>query len=98
MCTAAAPNIALLLLSTQVEDRRSSVSKQACQLLSTLSSVLGLRFQEQLAHFLPVLFKVLPITVQVKGKAGSTWLLLLAVVVAVNTALGPVRTAQRRQG
>lgn len=49
----------------QVEDRRSAVEKQACYTLSGLASVLGLRFQDYLIFYLPVLFKVLPITVQV---------------------------------
>ncbi len=54
----------------QVEDRRSAVSKQACQLLGTLSAVLGLRFQELMMHMMPVLVRVLPITVQVRAHCG----------------------------
>jgi hypothetical protein len=52
-------------LARQLEDRRSTISKQACQTLSTLAEVLGGRFAECLLHFLPVLARVLPITVQV---------------------------------
>lgn len=51
-------------LVTQVEDRRSMVSKQACSVLSTLSTCFGIRFAENLLYFLPILFRILPITVQ----------------------------------
>jgi hypothetical protein len=53
----------------QLEDRRSAVSKQACQTLSALSDIYGLRFQELLLHYLPVLLRNVPITVQV----GVVW-------------------------
>ena len=58
------PYVSLCSVS-QIEDRRSSVNKQACYTLSTLSALLGPRFQDHAAYFLPTLFKVLPITVQV---------------------------------
>jgi CLIP-associating protein 1/2 len=57
-------------LVSQVEDRRSAVSKLACAALATMSSVLGSRFAEHLLYFLPVLFRILPITVQVWMAAG----------------------------
>jgi hypothetical protein len=53
-------------LMKQIEDRRSAVSKTACAALAALSAALGLRFAEHLLYFLPVLFRVLPITVQVR--------------------------------
>jgi hypothetical protein len=52
-------------MTAQLEDRRSAVSKQACKSLSSITGLLGLRFQDHVVNFLPVLFKVLPITVQV---------------------------------
>ncbi|KAJ9519960.1 hypothetical protein QJQ45_014686 [Haematococcus lacustris] len=59
-------------MSKQLEDRRSAVEKQACMTLGLLSAVLGLRFQEHLVYYLPVLFKILPITVQVMAEAADT--------------------------
>ena len=43
------------------------MNKQACYTLSALSALLGPRFQDHAAFFLPTLFKVLPITVQVNA-------------------------------
>lgn len=66
-------------LIKQVEDRRSAVSKVACFTLGQLSSVLGLRFHEHLLQFMPVLIKVLPITIQVRLDllaAAGCWLFL----------------------
>ncbi|GFH08045.1 uncharacterized protein HaLaN_02944, partial [Haematococcus lacustris] len=59
-------------MSKQLEDRRSAVEKQACMTLGLLSAVLGIRFQEHLVYYLPVLFKILPITVQVMAEAADT--------------------------
>jgi hypothetical protein len=55
-------------LSKQLEDRRSAVNKQVCQTLSVLARIYGNRFQDHAMHFLPVLFRVLPITIQVRDK------------------------------
>ena len=45
--------------------RRSAVSRQACHLLCVLAATLGARFEPLALAFLPALFKVLVITVQV---------------------------------
>ena len=55
-------------LYVQIEDRRSSVNKQACFTLTALAAALGTRFQDHAAYFLPSLFKVLPITVLVGSR------------------------------
>eukprot|EP00798_Chlamydomonas_sp_ICE-L_P002324 gene2324-8616_t len=46
-------------LAVQLEDRRSCVSKTACQCLSSMAGIMGLRFQELMLHVLPVLFKIM---------------------------------------
>jgi len=55
----------------QVEDRRSAVSKQACQTLAALSRLYGLRFQDLLLYYVPVLLRIVPITVQVRRRPGA---------------------------
>lgn len=52
-------------LETQLLDRRSSVCKQACQLVAVLSGALGGAFEGMGLHVVPVLFKVVVLTVQV---------------------------------
>ena len=59
-----------VLVIMQIEDRRSSVNKQACHTLTALALALGTRFQDHAAYFLPSLFKVLPITVLVGATQG----------------------------
>jgi hypothetical protein len=59
------PHACSLSSPPQVEDRRSAVNKQACATLALLSTIYGLKFQDHAIYFLPVLFKVLPITVLV---------------------------------
>lgn len=46
--------------------RRSAVSRQACHVISVMAQSLGTRFEGLAMAFLPVLFKVLVITVQVQ--------------------------------
>ena len=41
------------------------MSKQACKLLATLAEMMGSRFESQALAFLPEIFKVLVISVQV---------------------------------
>lgn len=45
--------------------RRSAVSRQACHLISVLSEHMGPRLEPLALAFLPALFKVVVITVQV---------------------------------
>ena len=45
--------------------RRSAVSKQACRILGLLSAALGPRFDMYALYFLPIIFKITVITVQV---------------------------------
>ena len=39
-------------------------------MLSVLSAMMGLKFQDHAVYFLPVVFRVLPITVQVRHISG----------------------------
>ena len=55
----------------KVNDRRSTVSRQACHVLGAMAVALGPRFEMLAIHFLPVLFKVLIITVQVMAEAAD---------------------------
>ena len=48
------------------ECRRSAVSKQACRILGLLSAALGPAFDLWAVFFLPILFKIAVITVQVR--------------------------------
>ncbi|GAX84118.1 hypothetical protein CEUSTIGMA_g11541.t1, partial [Chlamydomonas eustigma] len=59
-------------LTKQVEDRRSAVNKQACHTLTVLGAALGVRFSDHASYFLPVLFKVLPITVQIMAESADS--------------------------
>ncbi len=42
------------------------MSRQACQLICVLSQAMGSHFDSLAVHFIPALFKVLVITVQVQ--------------------------------
>ncbi|MQL85358.1 hypothetical protein Taro_017888 [Colocasia esculenta] len=71
------PSFALLLkqfvtpLSTQLSDRRSSIVKQACHLLSFLSKELLGDFEACAEMFIPVLFKLVVITVLVIAESAD---------------------------
>jgi CLIP-associating protein 1/2 len=54
--------------SPSLPRRRSAVSRQACHLLEVLAQDLGVRFEPFAAIFVPVLFRVLVITVQVRRR------------------------------
>ncbi|OMO94096.1 Armadillo-like helical [Corchorus capsularis] len=58
-------------LSTQLSDRRSSVVKQACHLLSFLSKELLGDFEACAEMFIPVLFKLVVITVLVIAESAD---------------------------
>lgn len=45
--------------------RRSAVSRQACRILGLLAAALGARFDMYALYFLPIIFKITVITVQV---------------------------------
>jgi len=55
--------------------RRSAVSRQACQVVSALASVMGTRFEQVALQLVPQLFKMVVITVQVRVLVAirSTW-------------------------
>lgn len=52
-------------LALQVADLRSSVSKEACATLTTLSSILGDSFESLADSFIEVLLKCTIVTIQV---------------------------------
>ncbi|XP_058101370.1 CLIP-associated protein-like isoform X2 [Magnolia sinica] len=58
-------------LSTQLSDRRSSIVKQACHLLSLLSKELLGDFEACAEMFIPVLFKLVVITVLVIAESSD---------------------------
>ncbi|KAK6937725.1 CLASP N-terminal domain [Dillenia turbinata] len=58
-------------LSTQLSDRRSSIVKQACHLLSFLSKELLSDFETCAEMFIPVLFKLVVITVLVIAESAD---------------------------
>uniref|UniRef100_A0A803LAG8 TOG domain-containing protein n=1 Tax=Chenopodium quinoa TaxID=63459 RepID=A0A803LAG8_CHEQI len=58
-------------LSTQLSDRRSSIVKQACHLLNFLSKELLGDFEACAEHFIPVLFKLVVITVLVIAESAD---------------------------
>ncbi|OVA02233.1 HEAT [Macleaya cordata] len=58
-------------LSTQLSDRRSSIVKQACHLLSLLSKELLGDFESCAEMFIPVLFKLVVITVLVIAESAD---------------------------
>ncbi|XP_011080151.1 CLIP-associated protein isoform X2 [Sesamum indicum] len=58
-------------LSTQLSDRRSSIVKQACHLLSFLSKDLLRDFEACAEMFIPVLFKLVVITVLVIAESAD---------------------------
>ncbi|KAJ9547859.1 hypothetical protein OSB04_020402 [Centaurea solstitialis] len=58
-------------LSTQLEDRRSSIVKQACRLLNFLSKELLGDFEACAEMFIPVLFKLVVITVLVIAESAD---------------------------
>ncbi|DBB01644.1 hypothetical protein WJX77_005003 [Trebouxia sp. C0004] len=58
-------------LTVQLNDRRSAVSKQACRILGLLSAALGARFDMYALYFLPIIFKITVITVQVMAEAAD---------------------------
>ncbi|KAK9087625.1 hypothetical protein Syun_030019 [Stephania yunnanensis] len=58
-------------LSTQLSDRRSSIVKQACHLLSLLSKELLGDFEACAEMFIPVLFKLVVITVLVIAESAD---------------------------
>eukprot|EP00210_Caulerpa_lentillifera_P006256 g5975.t1 len=58
-------------LVAQICDRRSAVSRQACHVISVLVSYLGIKFDHMAIFFIPVLIKVLTITVQVMAEAAD---------------------------
>ena len=45
--------------------RRSAVSRQACRILGLLAAAFGARFDMYALYFLPIIFKITVITVQV---------------------------------
>eukprot|EP00249_Psilotum_nudum_P025551 c30161_g1_i1 orf=1-531(-) len=59
-------------LSLQLSDRRSSIVKQACHLLSLLSKELLADFEPCAEAFIPVLFKLVVITVLVIAESADT--------------------------
>ncbi|KAJ7546016.1 hypothetical protein O6H91_08G020300 [Diphasiastrum complanatum] len=59
-------------LSVQLGDRRSSIVKQACHLLSTLSRELLADFEPCAESFIPVLLKLVIITVQVIAESADS--------------------------
>lgn len=71
----------------QVEDRRSAVSKQACLTLGALSDLYGLRFENLVLHYLPVLLRIVPITVQVRANPKPNWGCCLHMCVSVRVLL-----------
>ena len=56
----------------QVLDRRSAVSRQACQLLTMISENFGSAVDSIVEHLVPSLFKVVVISVQVQADAAHT--------------------------
>ncbi|KAK9807883.1 hypothetical protein WJX72_012183 [[Myrmecia] bisecta] len=58
-------------ITVQLEDRRSAVSRQACHLLGVLAAALGGRFEMHAIYYIPVLFKVLVITVQIMADSAD---------------------------
>ncbi|KAL0035610.1 hypothetical protein WJX79_002530 [Trebouxia sp. C0005] len=58
-------------LTVQLNDRRSAVSKQACRILGLLSAALGAGFDMYALYFLPIIFKITVITVQVMAEAAD---------------------------
>ncbi|GMH33117.1 hypothetical protein BSKO_00951 [Bryopsis sp. KO-2023] len=58
-------------LTAQINDRRSAVSRQACHAVATMAAIMGCQFEAEAIFFLPVLFKVLIITVQVMADAAD---------------------------
>ncbi|KAI8476813.1 MAG: clasp N terminal-domain-containing protein [Monoraphidium minutum] len=58
-------------MAEQLLDRRSAVSRQAAHVLEVLSRAMGPRFDAFAAAMLPLLFKVLVITVQVVAEAAD---------------------------
>ena len=56
----------------QVLDRRSAVSRQACHLLTVLAENLGSAADNIVEHIIPVLFKVVVISVQVQADAAHS--------------------------
>ncbi|AQK48833.1 CLIP-associated protein [Zea mays] len=59
-------------LSTQLSDRRSSIVKQACHLLNILSKELLGDFEPCAKLFIPMLFKLVVITVLVIAESADT--------------------------
>eukprot|EP00250_Pteridium_aquilinum_P029698 c39971_g1_i1 orf=592-5070(-) len=59
-------------LSLQLADRRSSIVKQACHLLNLLSKELLADFEQCAEAFIPVLFKLVVITVLVIAESADT--------------------------
>lgn len=59
-------------LSLQLSDRRSSIVKQACHLLNLLSKELLADFEACAESFIPVLFKLVVITVLVIAESADT--------------------------
>ncbi|CAL5026552.1 unnamed protein product [Urochloa decumbens] len=59
-------------LSTQLSDRRSSIVKQACHLLNILSKELLGDFEPCAEQFIPMLFKLVVITVLVIAESADT--------------------------
>ncbi|GBF91808.1 hypothetical protein Rsub_04913 [Raphidocelis subcapitata] len=91
-------------LAEQLLDRRSAVSRQACHLLGVLSESLGQRLDGFVAAVLPMLFKLLIITVQVVADAADVAARRLVaahrapkVAAAVVEALSGEKSAKLRQ-
>eukprot|EP01023_Acetabularia_acetabulum_P010600 TRINITY_DN14826_c0_g1_i2.p2 TRINITY_DN14826_c0_g1~~TRINITY_DN14826_c0_g1_i2.p2 ORF type:complete len:181 (+),score=21.02 TRINITY_DN14826_c0_g1_i2:130-672(+) len=59
------------LLVVQINDRRSAVSSQACQVIETMVQELGQKFDVFALYLYPVLIKILVITVQVVAESGD---------------------------
>eukprot|EP00887_Chlorella_sp_A99_P007207 scaffold2.g7207.t1 len=60
------------VLSAQLQDRRSAVSRQACHVVAVLAAACGDRFEALAAYLLPVLFKTLAMGIQVVNEAADS--------------------------
>ncbi|CAN4113719.1 unnamed protein product [Withania somnifera] len=77
-------------LSTQLSDRRSSIIKQACHLLNFLSKELLGDFEACAEMFIPVLFKLVVITVLVIAESADNCIKTMLRNCKVGRALPPI--------
>lgn len=54
-------------LSSQMQERRSAVSRQACHAVAVLAAACGHDFEPLAVHLLPVVFKTLAMGIQVRA-------------------------------